>query len=141
MTPKPDFLTPTQRAVRDYIHEGGTAAGVAWLMLVLALIIVVAYFATRPKDRALDGAIRPCPQRFFRTLLARLGLTAPQRRVLISVAADLRLINPAAMLLAPTLFDRYTEQWRSRRDSQAVPQSETSNQTAMEELRRCLFAT
>lgn len=139
MIPKLDSLTPTQRAVREQFQEGGNIGTLAWVMLVLALVIVIAYFATRPKDRTLDGTLRPCPQRFFRTLLSRLGLTAPQRRVLNSVAADLRLTNPAAMLLAPALFDRYTKQWRSRLDGRDVPKSDTSNNTAIEELRRCLF--
>ncbi len=141
MIPVPDALTPTQRAVRDHLHEGGTANEFVWLLVVLALIIVVAYFATRPKDRAIGGVQRPSPQRFFRSMLTRLGLTTPQRRVLTLVAAELRLTNPAAMLLAPTLFDRYTEQWRSKNQGRNTPDSDTSDDTTVEELRRHLFAS
>lgn len=107
-------LTEAQRAVRDHFQEGGSIGSVLLVVGVVAGVILAAcWLARRQRRRAQKHAPRDDPDRLFGDLLRGLALTAPQRGLLDTVAKELRLRNPAVILLSPTLFDRHVDQWRA----------------------------
>ena len=108
-----EALTETQRAVRGHFQEGGSvAAGLLIVLGVLAMVLLV--HALTQQLRKKTQVIRfDDPNRLFRGLLQKLILSVSQRRLLDTIAGDLHLEHPAAMLMSPLLFDRYVTRWRS----------------------------
>ena len=107
-------LTEAQRAVRDHFQGGGSIGSVLLVVVVVAGIVLVACcVAWIQRRRTRKHAPIRDPKRLLGDLLEGLSLTASQRRLLERVAKDLRLENPAVLLLSPTLFDRHMDRWRA----------------------------
>ena len=53
------------------------------------------------------------PGKLFQEMLLKLQLPVVERHVLATVAKDLHLEHPAAMLISSVLFDRHVGEWRS----------------------------
>ncbi len=104
-------LTATQLAVREHFQEGGSPTTV---VSVLALIMVgfgFAYLLSRRFPPKGQETIIDDPARLFRDVITELKLSVPNRRFLLTMARDLRLEHPSAVLLSPMLFDRCLSRW------------------------------
>ena len=110
-------LTEVLQGVRDHFQGGGRVAPVVVVLLGLVLTLLVAYGLSRRQTRPAGGAGRADPQALFQRLLGKLELAAPQRQLLASMAQELRLENPAVILLSPALLDRYLDVWQTRPSS------------------------
>ena len=104
------------QGLRDRFVLGGRWGEVIAVLLVLAACALLLALIHR-RQRTADRPEPDSPARLFRTLLKGLGLTARQRRVLRSMATDLRLEHPTVMLLSPQLFQQQAAAWaKTRRD-------------------------
>ena len=130
-------LNETLRAVRGRFQEGGSFAVILLLMATVLSIFWIANLFAKRQRRTRATTLPPDPGRLFSDLMSRLGMTPQQRKALEHVARDLRLANPAAILVSETLFDRGLERWRADRPSD---QPESPAPTAlMTEIRATLF--
>lgn len=133
-------LTPVQRAVRDQFQEGGST-GVALLIVVgIVGLVLVAYWLTRRLNLDSGERARPDdPGKLYRELLDKLDLPPAQRRILDTVAKDLRLRNPAKILLSPKLFDRCVDQWEETRGQADTRAAEGPPERLIHQIRTALF--
>lgn len=130
-------LSETLRAVRGRFQEGGSIAVVLLLVATFILIFWIANLIAQRQRRARATTLPADPGRLFADLMSRLGLTPQQCKALEHIAGDLRLANPAVILLSPTLFDRGLERWQAARSSDPP---ESADPTAlMTEIRATLF--
>ncbi len=115
-------LTEAQRAVREHFVQGGSAGTVLLVTIGLGVAVWLAYSLSRRTHQA--GARDSCndAHKFFRDLMRRLNLAAPQRRWLSRVANDLRLDHPAVILLSRDIFDECVGRWREE-NAEAPPAS------------------
>ncbi len=110
-------LTPVQRAVRETLEEGGSATSVLAVLGITGGLILLVYLLTNREARAASPRRVNNPKALFRDLLPKLSLSAPQRKLLESMAKELDLPHPTTMLLSPVLFDAYKTKWCERRRS------------------------
>lgn len=130
-------LSETLRAVRGRFQEGGSFPVILLLMATGLSIFWIANLLAQRQRRVRATTLPPDPGRLFSDLMSRLGMTPQQRKALEHVARDLRLANPAVILISETLFDRGLERYRAARLSD---QPESSDPTAlMTEIRATLF--
>jgi len=108
-------LTEVQRATREHFQKGGSVVSVLLVMLGLALGVILTYWLSRQQQKVARNFRRNDPQKLFQDLMAKVELSEPQRRVLWSVANDLRLDHPAVLLISRTLFDRHVRTWKQQR--------------------------
>jgi hypothetical protein len=105
--------TPPQRleALQERFSRGGS-----WEELILPLagfatlsvVLVVFYSLQRRRQRVdIDH-----PQKLYRRLVQRLGLSAQQRDLLYRMASDLGLENPSVLLLGRRIFEAQARRWR-----------------------------
>ena len=134
---EPGGLNATLRAVRDQFQDGGSIA--IGLLLIAGFLTVgwVVNLLARRQSRAQATTLPSDPGRLFAELLPRLGLTPDQSKALKHVARDLRLANPATILVSPTLFDQGVERWQASRPSAQSESQEPA--TPMTEIRATLF--
>jgi hypothetical protein len=122
-----------QRAVRDQFQYGGSWISGILVLLSLAAIVILAGWLSRVQNRLQQGTENAPrnsdPQRLYAHLLSNLGLSVPQRQLLESVARDLRLPHPTALLVSETLYDQCVEQW-TRRTGDAT--AETDRATTLQ---------
>ena len=112
----PDFY----QAVRAQFNKGGTLGSMLIVLAGLIALVLLVYFLNRLEQKATTHTEPSDAQRLFRDLLARLGLTESQRRLLDAVARDLRLKNPTVLLLSERLFDRHVEEWAASQKARAA---------------------
>jgi len=107
-------LTEVQRALRDYLTEGGSLLTVVVVLLVIAGAVVMAYLLTRRQRKTQSPPVLNDPQLLFENLLRGLQLTAGQRGLLRAFARESHPEQPALLLVSARLFDRHVaEQDRS----------------------------
>jgi hypothetical protein len=113
-----------QRAVRNQFQYGGSWTSAFLVLLSLAALVLLVGWLSRIQERLQRKTeIAPQysdPQRLYMHLLSNLGLSVPQRQLLESVARDLRLPHPTALLVSETLYDQCVEQWTRRAGSAAA---------------------
>ncbi len=132
-------LNETLRAVRGRFQDGGSFAIILLLVATFISIFWIANLIAKKQRRARATTLPPDPGRLFSDLMSRLGMTPQQRKALEHVARDLRLANPAVILISETLFDRGLERYRAARPS-GSPES-TEPTALMTEIRATLFPT
>ena len=132
-------LTETQRSVAEHFREGGSFLSIMLVLAVTAAIVVLAYGLTRRQQRRGCRASQGDPRQLYQHLLKKLDLTTAGRRLLGAIANDLRLKHPTAMLLSPTLFDRYVEQWRAQRRGFGRALAQPQQPESVAEVRAVLF--
>lgn len=107
-----------QRAVRTQFREGESISslllGVGGLVAVVVLMLVIARLQSRWNGQKEVSAEESTPQRFYVHLLCALGFTATQRQLLEALAKASTLLNPAALLMSDTLFDRCVTEWEQQ---------------------------
>ena len=135
----PAQLTEIQRSVRDQFQEGGSFLTVMLVLLAIAGVVLAAYCLGLRQRRAGENAQRASPQQLFRDLMDKLDLTLPQRRLLHTIARDLRIKHPAVILLSPDLFDRYVGEWHVRQSRTIVDEGEQMNPRMAAQIRAVLF--
>ncbi len=132
-------LTEIQRVVREHFHEGGSLATVLFVLSGIAVVVLLAYGLTIRQRRVERIARSADPRGLFRDLQGKLGLTSPQRQLLDTMAKELRIENPAVILLCPALFDRYLGAWSVKRRKAIIGADESSRPDVAAELRTTLF--
>lgn len=110
-TPPP--LNPAQRAVWSFFQSGGSALAVLAVFAILSLILALCWWLSRRFEWKAPKPETPYPRQVFLIVLRSLDMPPAQSRLLESIAKDLRLANPSAMLLSPALFDRQVALWRN----------------------------
>lgn len=100
------------RGIRDHLAMDSTFLDLAIVLLVVATIVVVVFGSLALIHRRRTRRIRN-PGRLFRELLRRLPLDGPQRDLLRRIARDLRLDQPAVLVLSPQVFRSHANRWMS----------------------------
>lgn len=134
-------LTEIQRAVRDWLQEGGSPIAVLAVLACIAAVLFATYYLTRRQRRRDQGAVFADPRQLLHTLLSKLPLTPSQRYSLTRVANELDLKQPAALILSPVLFDRYFDQWRTGHGSTSGRGADESVAKLAADARQVLFPT
>ena len=100
-------------AVQRHFAEGGRWSEIALIVVGLGALIglgaavrAVQQTVTRRKTRDVYR-----PAKLFRRVLAGLNLAAPQRDVLVRLAAGRRLENPTILLLGRGIFENHAARW------------------------------
>ncbi len=110
-----DRLPEFYRAVREQFSKGGSPTKAIIAILAIAALVLLVYMLNRLERRVAAPVETNDPQRLFRDLLPKLGLTTDQRHELDALLRSLSLPNPAAILLSEKLFDQAVAQ--AHRDS------------------------
>lgn len=132
-------LTPVQRAVRDQFERGGSFSEILVVVVGLFALVLVAHLLSRrlggdaEKNATIDD-----PKALFENLLGKLGLPASQERILKSVAREVDLQHPTAILLSPASLDRAVERW-VRRSGPFSASVERQGRMTILQARRALF--
>ena len=120
-------LSETQRAVREQFQHGGSVGAVILVAFGVLFVVVLIHGLTQllRKNR---GAQRDDPERLFRDVLRKMRVPEPQRRLLDSLARELRLAQPATILVSEAVFERCVRRWqavkrRTPRDAELVDQT------------------
>lgn len=132
-------LTEAQRAVRDHFLQGGSAGTVLLVAIGLGGAIWLAYLLSTRTDDAGAGDFCDDSHKFFRDLMRRLNLAAPQRRWLSRVANDLRLDHPAVILLSRDIFDECVGRWREKNSEGSRASSTHGRSPVAAGIRETLF--
>ncbi len=101
-------------AMRKQFSQGGSVGKALLALAALASLLVFAHFLNRVERKVTVPAEPNDPQKLFRDLLPKLSLTLAQRQTLDTIVKDLKLRQPAVMLISETLFDNYLAQWRAQ---------------------------
>jgi len=125
------------RAVRDEFSKGASPVKTVIAVLAGVALVVLVYMVRRSERRVTVQHETNDPQRLFRDMLPKLGLSAQQRLVLETLARDLTLPHPAAILLSEILFDRAVMEWRARDAKRPADESRTHD--ALQRARTRLF--
>jgi len=137
-----DGLTPTQHAVRAQFQEGGSFADVLLIVLCLVTLVVLVWWLT---NRLRRGEAVPerlyDPERLFADWMDRLDFSVSQRQLLDTIVKELRVENPATMLLSSARFDRTVDQWHARHRQTSGDIERPSNAKLITQIRTALFAT
>lgn len=107
----------------------------SWEPILVACIVIavgtcVVLLASRRQRRVKGEVVPNDPRKLFHSLLDRMEFDGPDRRLLESAAKELKLQNPAVILLAPATFDRSMAEYMQRTAAGAT------NATATASLRR-----
>ncbi len=120
-------LSETQQAVREQFQHGGSVGAVILVAFGVLFVVVIVHSLTRvlKKNR---GAQRDDPERLFRDVLRKMRVPEPQRRLLDALAREVRLVQPATMLVSEAVFERCVRRWqaverRNPRDAELVDQT------------------
>ena len=105
-------LNPPDRleAVQRYLNREGSVHGLVLTLLGFAAFGILVLILHRLHRRTRAGDVDR-PRRLFRKLIPRLGVSVPQRGLLLRIASDLRLPNPAVLLLGRRVFEARARQW------------------------------
>ena len=120
-------LSETQQAVREQFQHGGSVGAVILVAFGLLFVVVATHGLTQllKKNR---GARRDDPERLFHDVLRKMRVPEPQRRLLDALAREVRLAQPATMLVSEAVFERCVRRWRAMerrtpRDAELVDQT------------------
>jgi hypothetical protein len=132
-------LTEALEAIRDRFRQGGSIW--VFLLVVLALvgIFALASYLTQRQQTQERKMQKADPAQLFSDLLTKLGVTPQQRQVLGTVVTEMRLAQPAVILLSPALFDRYLGDWQARQHAEAGGRVRAWGPELVAETRRTLF--
>jgi hypothetical protein len=97
-----------QELVQNDSWQAGALMGLGILAFFLLLYLASAFERRRARTDIDDS------RKLFRSLLAQLELTVRQRDLLRRLVRDLRLQEPAIVLLAPELFWSHVDLWLSQ---------------------------
>jgi hypothetical protein len=125
------------RAVREEFSKGATPLKTIFAALAIVALVVLVYMLRRSERPITAQGETNDPQRLFGDVLPKLGLNAQQRLVLETLARDLRLPHPTAILLSEVLFDRAVTQWHARDGKR--PADESRAHDALQRARTRLF--
>ena len=132
-------LTETLQGVRNRFQEGGSFTMLLLVLLGIGAVVLVAYWLTLQQHRAERRARLGDPRGLFRTLQDKLGLTSIQRQLIDTIATDLRIENPAVILICPALFDHHLSVWSANRRKSIASVDKPSLPGVVAELRTRLF--
>lgn len=103
-----------RQSLTQQFNEPGSVTGLVLAALTLAAVVILAWLLQRWQERRRVPADMWDAPGLYRELLDRLDLPEDQRGVLTAVARDLRLANPAVILISRRLFDESMEAWGTR---------------------------
>jgi hypothetical protein len=105
---RPDRLLQLQR----HFSQPGEPAWPTFIVFAIlaALLLLLLVIANAGASRSGRPTGRNA-NRLFRDLLGGLGLSFSDKRLLRRIARRLRLVNPAVMLLSPTLLGGHAYRW------------------------------
>jgi len=133
-------LTEIQKSVADHFQKGGGILSMMLVMLGIAGIVALVAWLSRRQEKIHSPTTTSNPQKLFHGLLAKLDLTVQQRSLLKSVARDLRMPQPAALLISKELFSKSVKEWNDRTrasaDRKAGPKLSSE---LVEQITRVLF--
>jgi len=101
-----------RQAVQDQFQFGGTFISLVLVIFGLLLVVLItAWLSNRQRIRIDHGVESRDPHRLYENLIARLELLPPQRALLLRMAKDLNLTQPAIVLLSESIYDRRIAEW------------------------------
>ncbi len=105
-------LSPPDRleAVQRYLNREGSVRGLVLTLLGFAAFGILVLILHRLHRRTRAGDVDR-PRRLFRKLIPRLGVSVPQRGLLLRITSDLRLQNPTVLLLGRRVFEARVQEW------------------------------
>ncbi|MBN1513484.1 MAG: hypothetical protein JXB13_15820 [Phycisphaerae bacterium] len=116
--------------IHNRFVSGGSTPGDVGLVLLLgaafvAFLYVLFRMQRRWRRKEIDNS-----GKLFRTLLLDLGLSPADRSLLMAVARDRRLTEPAILLLGPSPFWRHVRPWSDAQPGRRRPGPEVVERLA-----------
>lgn len=133
------YFDRMQESIYEQFRQGGSLYEALLVVLAILAVVAAVFFAQRWQDRRRAAAAPNDPEGLFTELMEHLGLADGQRAFLRELALELRLPNPAVLLLCPLLFDRHVEDWRLRHAHQAAANGLEPRAALVGQIRRALF--
>lgn len=101
-----------RQAVEEQFRSGGTFTSAFLAIFGLIVLVVGAAWLSERQRRKMDQIddLRD-PLRLYMSLVTRLDLLPPQRNLLTRIGKELKLPQPAAILLSETQYDGRTAEW------------------------------
>jgi hypothetical protein len=111
-------------AIQRYLNREGTGTGFMLTLLGFAAFAAVLLALYELQKRSRNGDVDR-PGRLFRRLVRGLGLSVPQRDLVLRIGRDLGLENPTVILLGRGIFEVHAREWlaagtRRRGDEQRI---------------------
>ncbi|UCE59556.1 MAG: hypothetical protein JSU63_19200 [Phycisphaerales bacterium] len=133
-------LSPIQEAVRNQFQEGGSPVTALFIVVGMVAVIILAYWLTKAFRLGEAPTVqRRDPMQLYQELSRKLSLSETQLLILDSVVEDLRLEEPARLLMSAAMFDRCIDQWREHRSRSADKTGGIPSRQAISKLRIALF--
>jgi hypothetical protein len=111
-------------AIQRYLNREGTGTGFVLTLFGFAVFAAVLLVVYELQKRSRNGDVDR-PGRLFRRLVRGLGLSVPQRDLVLRIGRDLGLENPTVILLGRSIFEAHAREWltagtRRREDEQRI---------------------
>lgn len=128
-------LTPKERlsGIQDRLSDGSTLGDIFLTLLGLATFVAFLYIMFGLQRRLRRTEIDDS-RRLFRSALVELGITVRQRDLLRRIAGDLRLPEPAVLLLGSGIYWSHARRWMAE-----FPSKQPQARAEMEKLAAMLF--
>lgn len=133
------YFDRMQESIYEQFRQGGSLYEALLVVLAILAVVAAVYFVQRWQDRRRAAAAPNDPHELFAELMEHIGLADGQRAFLKEIALELRLSNPAVLLLCPKLFDSHVEDWRMRHAHRAPVNGVEPRAVLLGQIRRALF--
>lgn len=100
------------RTMREQFSKGVSLSSLAIFLAAIFGLALLLFFLGRLQNRRHQQTKPDDAVRLYHGILSRLRLTFPQRRLLKAIAKEMRLTNPAVILLSPERFQKAAEGYR-----------------------------
>lgn len=107
-------FTERMRLLQEGFFDQSGYSAVGWACVVIIVGAIVLIIVSRVQRRVSGEVIPNDPRGLFHTVLEQLSLSPEERGAVDSIAREAKLRHPAALLLAPRLFDSCAEQFLKR---------------------------
>jgi len=132
-------INQAQRSIQEHFRQGGSWLTFLLVFFLIGSLVWITYYLTKRQQRTVELSREVNHQRLFEDLLNKLEFTTTQRQRLESMANDLRLEHPTTLLLAPGIFDRCVERWKSVLQTAGNKIDDRTGDNSLSNIRGILF--
>lgn len=136
---EPPRLTEVQRSVSDWFQGGGSVSSAFLVIAAMAGALLIAWALSQRARRRDNRTTINDPGVLFDDLVGRLPLTPQQRHWIAAMVRELRLQQPAVVLLSPALFDRYHHEWTAGPTRSSTRARKPHASVSVKDVRAVLF--